>query len=351
MLEAYERSQLPFQILCLPEVLIRKVIRSMDVPFLIGFSMISKRCRDLVKTCIDGINANIRLTFGHQVAFNVLFGTAVPFDCVLEIENKWERGLPTIKMSSPYGISIYDQEKKVHVISRPGYEMSAWTRHFLWIFYKTEVSDVEFTAGSERFDIDSIKETFKNLLYVFYNNPRMESHCEAICTKLAPIDLRLEGFKYSNTELTHKLLNQNYEFLQLKGVNSNSHLKLEHLLVNNSKSLSIISNTDMSESEFNKFFKCWATGSNPQMEHLSISLHRRGVMDVKVLFSRIKFEIQPETLIRKFRFSFYNRVQDVKGGYDIKGLNGLKATIIVKDSGELSGLTMFVWHDMCTVRQ
>lgn len=113
----------------------------------------------------------------------------------------------------------------------------------------------------------------------------------------------------------------------------------EDLLISNSRYLSI--SEDMNSKKVNLFLKHWIHGSNKRMEYFDVCFRVVRFNDdvLKVLFKNLDYCIAPverELLVQPPG----EKEQIVKGGYDVRRMDGTVATIIVDHIQSL--LKMFV---------
>ncbi|EGT48960.1 hypothetical protein CAEBREN_07074 [Caenorhabditis brenneri] len=333
-------------LLRLPVNVILHIIRLMDLTEILGLSLISKRCKQLV------IEAETKADF-----LQVVIENSVTFIIKNSITEMWLAFSNTddapfspkrLRAPSSVTISTYDLENPVEVLMDPwvlsaGYDFKDWLKHVCSVFHHRDIIDyVQFEQTSIPFDLKDIKEVFGKTDGLDVRHTGCYEYNQLILKEFLPVKhFSVDTEVFRDSSVPKNILIQHFETFIFGFHNENfKTMKLDDLLVMNSKHIDI-QGLEISPKEFNRFLKLWIKGALPQLENFSIVFPNGRVEEDEVIkgINYQKFSSQ-----RKFSRGG-NEEYIIPDGLDFYGKDGLKASVQINYDGPKNYFELFVFHD------
>ncbi|CAL2038367.1 unnamed protein product [Caenorhabditis brenneri] len=345
-------------LLSLPEDEIVRKLREMSLTEILKFSLISERCKNLVKSIqIEATSFRVGISSNINVYIEIgTTGMALAF--YEESELYWGTGAygRKKKLTAPQSISVYEYGRAIvagnpfPTLEKNDLTMQYWLKNLQDIFNYPKIDYIRFVTNSFQFDIDDIKEVFGNTLKIIIGITGCHVFNRMILDKFSPIEqLKIKTSDFPNSIIPERILMQNFDALEIGDLwMETTIMSLDQLLLINSKQIHIDA-LRMSAKQLNKFIRLWQSGSNPRMEYLTVAYTDTNEFDNEVLTRRIKQEIIPADRMRQFKIARNGSQKLVSGGIDIVRVDGVKATIQFKNGHPMPSLEMFVWFDHCVV--
>ncbi|CAL2052353.1 unnamed protein product [Caenorhabditis brenneri] len=345
-----------FPLLQLPLACFQNVLRIMCPIQLVSFSLLSKKCKNFVKSLkLKAEPIAIRVDYSIKV-FVVIRGAGRPifvynfnnFPKNMHSSNEQEvkKQLFVSKSVSIFFGHLGKIEERYKMIDNQ-MGVKKWLSHFQSIFHCSKCVRVYFLERSFKFHVDSLRDLFGNLCelqatrhtgsYEFNKLVVQKFHCEQR-TLLAPSC-------FENSRVPDEFLIPNSKFLNVREENNIPvRLSLNDLLMCNSKNIKC-DNLVIAPKEVNKFLKLWMKGANPPLE--TFHFHRisiaRDLIDIDVIMKGITYQKMPQHLKRQLPPTFKTR--SIHGGLDIHRIDGVKATVWFSTEAVRNRFLMVVWHD------
>ncbi|CAL2038333.1 unnamed protein product [Caenorhabditis brenneri] len=339
--------------LSLPDDEIIQKIREMSLEEVLKFSLISKRCKDLVKSIqIEGTSISVSI----ENDITIFMKTDSLMNLQLRYYTRPEEFINNYsrkkKLATPRTIEVNVFDNDGDRISGPTLTygeltMKAWLKHLQDIFNYDEVDSIEFSERSIDFDIDDIREVFGNKSRFEMLFLDTDAYRQLTLVKFFPIEkLSIMMSNFQDSKVPANILIQNFEYLSIEDLSGDEVITLDEL----------------SPKDFNKFIKLWQQGSNLHMEYLSIHClnDEEDEEDVgrvmineeyneNIIMKGIKHDVVPANQIRKFKTVESKNPCLVHGGMDIHRNDGVNATIQTEKSLFTTIWHMYVWLDHCVV--
>ncbi|CAL2052239.1 unnamed protein product [Caenorhabditis brenneri] len=334
-----------FPLMRLPVVCSQMVLRILIPNQLIGISLLSKKCKNLVQSvgiktkpivcrvCSESIKLEVKVN--EQSSLGLKF-------FIKDKENgKYVLEKPCAMVKIWYKVELLK-------LSENQMELKEWLEHLRFLFGCSKAIEVIFLKQSFEFDIHSLRETFQEVRHLYISHSGCYSYNELILQKFLPVEsLTVSPRAYRNSKISNDILIQNFGTICIVDPNEEqlTNLKLNDWLIMNSKVIDI-SNLQKSMKEFNMFLKLWIQGSNPNLEFISFRYSNWNDEDCHTVMKGIQYQVMPWTYERDHQSSSYI----IRGGKDFHRHDGVKATVVSWESGAGEGnVTMLVWHDHCIV--
>ncbi|CAL2051980.1 unnamed protein product [Caenorhabditis brenneri] len=231
-----------FPLLQLPDEELLRTIRVMDFYQVMSFSLISKKCKQLVQSL------QIKT---KPKGFNVRIDTCISLDVffprrTIKIFLKSCDNNQTKRLKAPLD----------------------WLEHFQTIFHCTIYLDIH--PGLCNYMLDDIAKGIGAIEHLFVRDTGSFVYNSMLFRKLPPAEvLTINPNMFRDTKIPMNILLQNYATLDIMCFPT-TNITLDELLVINSKEIKM-RKVKFSSQDLNKFIKFWMKGSNPRMEQLSIS--------------------------------------------------------------------------------
>ncbi|EGT41772.1 hypothetical protein CAEBREN_08608 [Caenorhabditis brenneri] len=339
-----------FRLTELPVDAAKNVLRIMSPIHLIGYSLLSKKCRNLTQSV--GMRAEpIFCRISHSIQLGVEFNKTFRIYVKLYFEEK-ENGKHTMKTSpktTHIGFRRNDIGARGLAVIESRMGVKEWVEHLQFLFACPEVFVMVIKMQSFRFDIQSLRETFRNLYHLELYHTGCYEFNDLILREFLPITscLLISPSCFQNFKIPPYVFIQNIQDLKILKRNDGhlTALELDDLLRMNGRTIET-ENLMKTVKVFNKFLKLWIKGSNPHLEYISFRYTNWNREDPNAVMEGIEYQSMPRTLARKHRSIRF----PVQGGLDFHRHDGVKATVRVgKLSAEEAVVVMFVWHDHCCV--
>ncbi|EGT48887.1 hypothetical protein CAEBREN_19800 [Caenorhabditis brenneri] len=346
-----------FPLLALPDDEILQTIRVMDLEQIIKFSLISERCKDLVKSIrIKGTSLTVSVK--NQITISIATARcSLDLTFYLEPDMYWGMGAHgrKKKLTPPQSVVI-DKDAAERQARQPSewkkrdFTMNAWLKHLKDIFHYHKIHSLRFGENSFEFDIDDIKEVFGNKTEICIQNTGCLAFNQMILQHFFPIEeLTIMAENFQDSDIPPSLLMQNHATLYIRESDLDVPITLNDLLLINSKVI-IVDSLHIPPNELNKFIKLWQKGSNLRMEYLFTDHFNGEEDDEEIVMKGIEYEENPLDRVRNFKAGgFEDDPIQVYGGMDIYRKDGMKATVAHRMYHESSFWEMFVWMDHCVV--
>ncbi|CAL2037589.1 unnamed protein product [Caenorhabditis brenneri] len=319
----------------LPVMARQRVVQVMNIREILGFSLISKKCRKLtISSKIEG--AALSVSIGNEI--NISFWTTrgsifltfyvePRLDLITETD-----GRKTLK--PPKSVFVYANELDQDLSkweNKKDFGMKKWLEHIHTVFDYHMISWFSFDENAFSFDIDYVKETFGNTEELLVENSGNYEYNESILKKYLPTEsLSIESNTFLDSKIPPRILIQNFENLVIKYQHDGLEcVSLDDLLMINSKYIDITTYQTPLKM-LNKFVKLWKKGANPRMEYFEIKYHNGSETDVDEILDGIKCN---EILQERPPLDV-----SVNKEFDIYRIDGMKATIRFKCSDSVEGM-------------
>ncbi|CAL2038356.1 unnamed protein product [Caenorhabditis brenneri] len=344
-------------LLSLPDDQIIQKLREMSLDEILKYSLISEECKERVKS-IQIKGTSIYVFIDEGIKFFITTGSIkLRLDYYTRPEDMfwgWGAYGRKKKLLTPrtVEVNVFDNDDQVSgpVFLHSEFALKDWLKHLLDIFNYNGIDSMRFFEGSSNFDIDDIREVFGNKSKFYIEFLNSDAYKQLILEKFFPIEkISIMTSTFQDSKLPANILIQNFEYLRIRGLFHEKVLKLDELLMINSKVIEINIIQVLSK-DFNKFIKLWQQGSNPHMERLSISHPSIEEDNVDwTIMKGIKHDVVPANRIRKFKSAESKNPRLVHGGMDIYRNDGVKATIQIETKAFWNVWYMYVWFDHCVV--
>ncbi|CAL2038354.1 unnamed protein product [Caenorhabditis brenneri] len=346
-------------LLSLPDDEIIQKLGGMSFEEILKFSLISERCKELVKS-IQIKGDSMRVSIGRNIAVTIETSSkSIQLTYYREPNMYWGIGAygRKKKLTEPQSVLVEvthyrsDNEDTTSELEKKGFTMKNLLEHLQDIFNYPKIDYIRFSEDSSEFDIDDIKEVFGNTLEVKIQDTGCRVFNQLILERLNHFkELRIKNSSFPNSEFPEKILMKNFTGLHIgNAMEEFTMLSLDQLSIINSKGI-CIEGLQMSAKQFNKFIKLWQKGSTPRLEWLAIHYTGAREDDDSVIMRGIEHSVVPTDTIRKFKRPGNVEPYLIEGGMDIHRMDGLKATIqFTSLHVPFSAWHMYVWFDHCFV--
>ncbi|EGT48858.1 hypothetical protein CAEBREN_15612 [Caenorhabditis brenneri] len=238
------------------------------------------------------------------------------------------------KLTAPHTVFVEvsnhldDSEDISSELKKRNFTMQDWHDHLQQIFHFRTIDSIWFGENSSEFDIDDIKEVFRNATQVKIENTGCYDFNQLILQKYFPIEkLEIKSSNFRNSKIPKNILMENFTELYIHDrEEETTSMKLNEMLLINSKKI-VIDSSHMSGQQLNKFLKLWMKGATPLMEHLSIHYNVEKYFDNEIIMNGIEHRVIPRNTRRKFKV----------------------ATIRNRKNYIFPVWDMYVWFDRCVV--
>ncbi|CAL2038376.1 unnamed protein product [Caenorhabditis brenneri] len=219
-------------LLSLPDDESFEKIREMRFEEIIEFSLISKQCKNLVKSAkLQGINVQVEISFEVEIHFDIK-------------KREWERNFLKIDSTNrPSEVRISSSEKprlQKKTIWRDQFEMNEWMEHLCTIFNLRSTNYISFSGSSDEYDPVVIKKCFGMPSRLIIKTESY-NHTLAILHTFLPVEhLNINSNVLTNL-IKPKILIQNFKSLIIyKFLPGHPEVvTLDDLLMTNSKQICI----------------------------------------------------------------------------------------------------------------
>ncbi|CAL2037590.1 unnamed protein product [Caenorhabditis brenneri] len=329
-----------FPLLKLPEKACRRVVQVMDTHEILGFSLITKKCKDF--TISLKIKAEyLSVSIGNKISISLLtthdsiylnFYTEPRLYWIIETDGQKK----TLKPPESVVVDLFSRED-LKWKNTKDFGMKEWLEHIHTVFDFHNINRIIFEQNASCFDIDYVKETFRNAEGLSVYHSGSYEYNESILKKLLPTEcLFIEVNAFPDSKIPSTTLIQNFESLEIKyqevGLKFAS---LDELLMINSKFIHISTYQNPSRI-LNKFIKLWKNGANSRMKRFEIIYRNGSETDSNVVFNGIGYDEVP-----KERLLESNPKNLVNKGFDIYRTDGTKAMIRLEYTNLHGGLSRF----------
>ncbi|CAL2038379.1 unnamed protein product [Caenorhabditis brenneri] len=331
---------LKFAFFCFPN----RMIREMDLVQIIEFSLVSKLCRNQVKSCkIQGTNVTVAIRSEVVVCFELEeWGS-----CELIFWNWGSNvGEKTVKAPLKVEVTYFENNKRrVRWVCKDEFEMIDWMEHFYAIFNYRGIDSIKFDVTSFDYDPKDLKKSFGVPSILSMEHTFKHALNQAVLQTFLPVEsLDMESYVFEDSKIPPEIFIQNFQTLKIREISRKVNT-LDSLLMTNSKSIRI-EWARIDQKDFNAFLKLWQQGANPQMEYLGFD--NRIELDPTVILKGTKYMEISEDEGRWFRPSDRKvEKKNVRGGMEIVRNDGVRATIQIDVDSKC--YEVFVWFDHCIV--
>ncbi|CAL2038331.1 unnamed protein product [Caenorhabditis brenneri] len=344
-----------FPLLDLPVDEILRTLRVMDLKQIFMFSLISKRCKDLVSS-IQIKGASFSVLIGNSITIHIgTVSSRMSFSCYTEPNNYWGEGAygRKKKLTSPQSVLI-DEDIAEQLTIQPSESkkcdltMKTWLEHLQCVFNYHKIDSIWFQENSSEFDMDDIKKVFGNTTDVTFHNAGHLALDQSILQNFFPIEeLQIIIDNFQDSKTPPSFLMQNLVRLSIVEVVT-TNITLNDLLLINSKVITV-ETPQLPQKLLNNFIKLWQKGSNPNLEYLSFDYLNGEENEEQIVMHGIKHTVNPFDRVKKFKSVGSVYLGPARGGMDIYRMDGVRATITYRKVHEFSVWEMFVWMDHCAV--
>ncbi|KAF1760959.1 hypothetical protein GCK72_009212 [Caenorhabditis remanei] len=317
-----------FPLFRLPENAILEVIKYWWINPLFEFSLISTKTKNIVASL--GIEADdVRIVISRDVKITVSWRYIV-----LSLRFYKHSVDARIHLNPNQPIPAYFANYYNWTIqSSSPFSFNNWLDHIKTVFCYHKPPNVAFLPGNERFEIESLKNTFKNVNQLVLT----EHHNEFRNREL------LEIFKNANElSLARNPFEEACEVQKIFIQNSNDlgffdDVSLDDMLLVNSERVAF--SRPISQKQFNQFLKHWIHGSNPRLQYMVLSIAKidfvSGEVDLKGIECMEMNEWSMEEIRQKHEIPDFDMVQ-------IRRKDGTTAVIATKESSTSISVRFYV---------
>ncbi|CAL2038440.1 unnamed protein product [Caenorhabditis brenneri] len=339
----------PFPLLRLPMDARMNVLRNMEILRLMGFSLLSKSAKHLIKSL--NLKADEVVVQAHElcvlsVKFKgqfIQFGFASKRDLRRgRIRPRFDQVIPTAKI-----LAFYNTVKDNHHWNQPEFTARDWFEHFCSVFHHSKIDFIAVHRPS--IEVNSLKEAVQGLevlKILFYPGSPNWYSLELLQTFPQVASVLFQRNFFETVTKTHQCFIQNFYQLFFPAEIS---ITLNDLLVINSSHI-FVKGTNWTEKTLNQFLKLWRLGSCPNLKHFSIDLENNLVgLDKEVVLKGLKSRETGETVRFFDRWDMKDNrggrphKQKVEKGFDIRRYDGTCATIVLEKWDRYTSLKFFVW--------
>ncbi|CAL2038335.1 unnamed protein product [Caenorhabditis brenneri] len=166
-----------YPLLSLPDYQIVQKLREMSLEKILEFSLISERCKDLVKS-IQTRATSFNVEICERIYFNIGTGPKnMTIDFYEEPNLYWGMGAHgrKKKLTVPQTVNVIEcgemiSDDKTSTWENNTLTMQYWLKHLQDIFNYPKIGYIWFTTDSSQFDIDDIKEVFGTATQVWISH-------------------------------------------------------------------------------------------------------------------------------------------------------------------------------------
>ncbi|KAF1760301.1 hypothetical protein GCK72_008548 [Caenorhabditis remanei] len=250
-----------FPLFRLPENVIIEVLRSTDhAEQLLIFSLVSTKAKNLVTSL--GVRARIFVEIYAGISLSVRFGPRSLWGFGFRNDsNDQYAELDITRPMCPNYIFPY----KITQQSTPFY-FSDWLDHIRTIFCCTEPPGVAFWQGSERFELELLKNTIKNVSCLTISDEITDIQSKRILNTFENLNqLNLYRNPFEDTCQIQQIFIQNFGMIRYRDVYS-----LDDMLLVNSEKVKFWRRISLIQ--FNQFLKHWIRGSNSRLQRMDLNI-------------------------------------------------------------------------------
>ncbi|KAF1760315.1 hypothetical protein GCK72_008563 [Caenorhabditis remanei] len=305
-----------FPLFRLPENVIVHVLQNMYTDELLIISLVSTKFKSLVTSL--GLRAsNIYIAFSHKIFLDVNFGI---FGWNLIFSNDSNDQNAEFDITRPVSAFTFFLHKNFQPLTP--FNFSDWLDHILTVFCYTKPLAVEFEPGSERFEMELLKNTLKHVNSLAITAGVTDIRAKEILKSFKDLnELTLGSNPFEDTCEVQKFFIQNLKSIGFQDVYS-----LDDMLLVNSERSDLYH--PISQKQFNRFLKHWIRGSNPRLQLMFLSINNSDSVSREVLLKGIHCvdvakEVQVE-ICRKHRIESDRMVR-------IRRKDGTTAVIATED--------------------
>ncbi|CAL2038339.1 unnamed protein product [Caenorhabditis brenneri] len=336
-----------FPLFRLPQKEILRTIRLMRIDFILIFSLISKRCKNLAAS-IKWKGLTVHATICEIVKIHLVIKREIFRLEYRTVDWNVPKSINERKLTAPFEMTTCFKTKWDW---NNNFEMKDWVQHFLTVFSRKNVDELHLTEESTQFNLEHLKEIFGRPTELSVEKTPNHEYNQLMLQTFLPVD-RLEIYIqiFENSKIPPEILNRNFSNLSIVSLEYGLNLNLDVLLMAKAKSLHF-RGFYFAELDFNKFIKRWMRhGANPELEYLCLTNPQFENKNDLTIMRRIWHEQVPLTETRRFKTVGYDNPLEVRGGNDIwRREDRMKATIVVEDVGIYHYWQMFVWKEHCVV--
>ncbi|KAF1760321.1 hypothetical protein GCK72_008569 [Caenorhabditis remanei] len=246
-----------FPLLRLPENVIVQVLQNTNPSQLLIFSLASSKTKNLVIAL--GLKANVHISISYSISLNVNIGR---FGWNLVFSNNSNDQNAEFDITRPISASCQCLNKPFQPST--SFNFSDWLDHIRTVFCYTKPIDVFLFHGSERFEMESLKNTLKNVNSLTICRGVTDIQSKLILKHFKDLnELRLNCNPFEDICDVRKFFIQNFEYIYFEDVYS-----LDDMLLVNSE-------------------KHWIRGSNPRLQRMSLSINNSGSVSREMLLKGI----------------------------------------------------------------
>ncbi|EGT48985.1 hypothetical protein CAEBREN_00842 [Caenorhabditis brenneri] len=341
-----------FPLLGLPNDVVLRTIRTMNLEHVLTLSIISDKCKGLVTSSkIKGTHFYVSIRNDITISIETV-SSRNNLSYYTEPNKYWGVGANGRKkrLTPPQSVLIETTEEFARTPSKwekKDFTMKAWLEHLQNVFNFQKIGGISFSHRSSEFDIDDIKHVFGNITRVTIENTGCLAFNQMILQHFFPIeDLTIMAENFRDSKIPPSLLMQNHVRLHISENGFPMNITLNELLLFNSKVITV-ENPQMPQKLLNNFIKLWQKGSNPHMEYLCVDYFDGDENDEQIVMKGIRHEVNSVDRVKNFKYVESNHLGPVYGGMDIHRMDGVKATVTYLKSHGLSVWYMYVWFDHC----
>ncbi|EFO94575.1 hypothetical protein CRE_06100 [Caenorhabditis remanei] len=320
-----------FPLFRLPENVIVQVLRStFDAEQLLIFSLVSSKTKNLVTSL--GVRARkVYIEIYAGISLSVRFGPRSLWCWVFR--NNSNNQYAELDITRPVCPNYISQGKIIQQ-STPFY-FSEWLDHIRTIFCYTKPPEVSFWPGSERFELESLKNMIKNVTCLTISDESTDIQSKRILNTFKNLNqLNLYGNPFEDTCQIQQIFIQNFGMIRYHDVYS-----LDDMLLVNSEIVKFCCST--TQKQFNQFLKHWIRGSNSRLQRMDLDIENSESVSRDMLLKGIHYvdvakEEQLE-ICRKHRIASDNMVE-------IRRKDGTPAVIATTNDGNYPNIHLIVLY-------
>ncbi|EFP02155.1 hypothetical protein CRE_25011 [Caenorhabditis remanei] len=335
-----------FPLLRLPKKALHHVLYSIDYVDIVSFSLASNKTKEVVKSLNLKIN-DINLKIDNIIIIQIDAFRNSPSQMLWyfypENNNDSIEPIPIYMPARVMGMRDTNPPQNIVRYRNPGLSIREWLAHLQYIFFSSKIHSLYFTRETCKFDMSSVKETIGGSEI---GTLRFYDFCGLECAQMAlrqfpSVKCLSAGSRgLEDPSMYRNILIQNLDMLVLGEPTTSIRIGLDEMLLINSKEIYACSST-ITNKGINRFLKHWMNGSNPRMEVVNFDFPNGRFPDKDVLLKGTNYHEIPSNQVR--RYKRHEKIIVVKGGYDIRRMDGTLGTVTIRQRLQIRFVLFFVW--------
>ncbi|EFO90298.1 hypothetical protein CRE_23099 [Caenorhabditis remanei] len=246
--------------------------------FRFAFSLVSTKTKDLV-TSLGIKTSNIDIRVSGLLCVSVISGENYLYLTFYD-ESKYVNELSPVDITLPVTPSFEYQGRIMQALT--SFNFSDWMNYIRTIFCFTKPLNIRFYRGCEKYEIELLKDTIGNVNDLFVSRQLTDIVSRRLLKQFnTPKTLILCKNPFEEACQTQQIFIQNCEVLEFGDVYT-----LDDMLLVNGEKVYFYHPT--THKQFNQFVKHWIRGSNPRLQHMSLSIDKTDVVSGAMYLNGIR---------------------------------------------------------------